>query len=166
MKYTVCSLCLVIAGFLLTVCYAGPEASAPVDAKKIQGVWSIESMDTGTAANRKTIIPKGFMIFIEEKHYSAIRDLAEKSSSSNSKMADAGSYEFDGKELVVHHMVAMFPSLGSMTFKVSMEGDDILILEPQYDKMVMPGMGNIGPSPSGKMGYGDMAVKYRFKRLE
>jgi hypothetical protein len=52
-----------------------------------------------------------------------------------------------------------------MTFKCSMEGDNILILEPQYDKMVMPGM-DIGPSPDGKMGYGDMAVKYRFKRLE
>jgi hypothetical protein len=105
------------------------------------------------------------MIFIGKKHYSAIRDLAEKSSSSNSKASDAGTYEFDGKEMVVHHMVSGFPSLGSMTFKCSMEGDDILLLEPQYDKMQMPGM-NVGPSPSGKMGYGDMAVKYRFKRLE
>ena len=74
-------------------------------------------------------------------------------------------YEFDGKELVVHHMASGFGVLGSMTFKLSMEGDDILILEPQYHKMVLPGM-NVKPSPDGKMGYGDMAVKYRFKRLE
>jgi hypothetical protein len=60
----------------------------------------------------------------------------------------------------------MFPVLGSMTFKCHMEGNDILILEPQYDKMVMPGMEKIKPSADGKMGYGDMAVKYVFKRLE
>jgi hypothetical protein len=81
-------------------------------------------------------------------------------------MADAGTYEFNGAELVVHHKLAAFPVLGSMTFKCSMEGDNILILEPQYDKMVMPGMENIKPSPKGKMGYGDMAVRYVFKRLE
>jgi len=31
--------------------------------------------------------------------------------------------------------------------------------------MIMPGM-KIAPSADGKMGYGDMAVRYRFKRLE
>jgi hypothetical protein len=161
------SLCIVIAVLFLTAGYAGSEAPAAVDAKKIRGAWSIETMDTGTAESRKTgIVPKAFMIFIMEKHYSAIRDLAEKSSSSNSKAADAGTYTFDGKEMVVHHLASGFPSLGEMTFKVSMEGDDILILEPQYDKMKMGGGVSMGPSPSGKMGYGDMAVKYRFKRLE
>ena len=75
-------------------------------------------------------------------------------------------FEFDGRELVVHHMVSTFPVLGSMTFKCSMEGDNILILEPQYDKMKMPGMEGMKPSADGKMGYGDMAVKYRFKRME
>jgi len=170
MKYISLSLCLVIALSLLAVCYAEPEESALVDAKKIRGVWKIESMDTGTAENRKTVIPKAFMIFILEKHYSAIRDLAQKpaagqESSARSFAADAGTYEFDGKELVVHHMASAFGVLGSMTFKCSMEGDDILILEPQYHKMVLPGM-NVKPSPDGKMGYGDMAVKYRFKRLE
>jgi hypothetical protein len=166
MKYIIFSLCLVIAVSLSTICYAETKASTPADGKKIRGVWSIETMDTGTAANRKTIVPKAFMIFITEKHYSAIRDLAEKSSSSNSKAADAGTYEFDGKEMVVHHMASAFPTLGSMTFKCSMEGDNILILEPQYDKMKMPGMEGMKPSADGKMGYGDMAVKYRFKRLE
>ncbi len=159
MKYV--SFYLVVTLLSLALCYA-----APVDAKKIRGVWSIETMDTGTIENRKTIVPKAFMIFITEKHYSAIRDLAEKSSSSNSKAADAGTYEFDGKELVVHHMASAFPVLGSMTFKCTMEGDNILILEPQYDKMKMPGMEGIKPSADGKMGYGDMAVKYRFRRLE
>jgi hypothetical protein len=170
MKHTVSVLCLVAFLSLLTPCYAAPDAAKKVAASKIHGAWSIVSMDTGTAENRRTIVPRAFMIFIMEKHYSAIRDLAEKpaagvESSSNSKMADAGTYEFDGKELVVHHQAAMFPALGSMTFKCSMEGNDILILEPQYDKMVMPGM-NMKPSPDGKMGYGDMAVKYKFKRLE
>ncbi len=166
MKYLSFSLCLIVAVLLLTLCYAQPQSSAPVDAKKIRGVWSIETMDTGTVQNRKTIVPKAFMIFITEKHYSAIRDLAEKSSTTNSKAADAGTYEFDGKELVVHHMASGFPVLGSMTFKCSMEGDNVLILEPQYDKMKMPGMEGIKPSADGKMSYGDMAVKYRFKRLE
>ena len=170
MKYALLTLYLVIALFFLPVCNAEPEAAAKDVDSKIKGVWTIESMDVGTAENRRTIVPRAFMIFILEKHYSAIRDLAQKpapgeESSARSFMADAGTYEFDGKELVVHHQVAMFPSLGSMTFKCSMEGDNILILEPQYDKMVMPGM-NIKPSPDGKMGYGDMAVKYRFKRLE
>jgi hypothetical protein len=170
MKYISLTLCLVIALSLLPACNGEPEAAAKDSGSKIQGVWTIESMDVGAAENRRTIVPRAFMIFIMGKHYSAIRDLAEKpapgeESSARSFMADAGTYEFDGKELVVHHQVAGFPSLGSMTFKCSMEGDDILILEPQYDKMVMPGM-NIKPSPDGKMGYGDMAVKYRFKRLE
>ena len=166
MKYVSFSICLVIAVLLLAICYAEPKSSDPVDGKKIRGVWSIETMDTGNVENRKTIVPKAFMIFITEKYYSAIRDLAEKSSATNSKAADAGTYEFDGKELVVHHMASAFPVLGSMTFKCSMEGDNILILEPQYDKMKMPGMERIKPSADGKMGYGDMAVKYRFKRME
>ena len=170
MKYTFLILCLVVTLFLLPVCNAEPEEAAKVVGSKIRGAWTIESMDVGTAENRRTVVPRAFMIFIMEKHYSAIRDLAQKpapgeESSARSFMADAGTYEFDGKELVVHHKVAMFPSLGSMTFKCSMQGDNILILEPQYDKMVMPGM-DIKPSPDGKMGYGDMAVKYRFKRLE
>lgn len=166
MKYTLFSLSLVSVMALLMIGFAEPKAAAPIEAKKIRGVWSIESMDTGTLQNRKTIIPKAFMLFITEKHYSALRDLAEKSSSSNSKAADAGSYDFDGKEMVAHHMASTFPVLGSMTFKCSMEEDNILILEPQYDKMKMPGMEGIKPSADGKMGYGDMAVKYRFKRLE
>lgn len=170
MKHTISVLCLVVFLSLLVACSAGTEAAEKIDGAKIQGVWAIESMDTGTAENRKTIVPKAFMIFIMEKHYSAIRDLAPKpapgeESSASSFMADAGTYEFDGKELVVHHKVAAFPALGSMTFKCSMEGDNILYLAPQYDKMVMPGM-NLQPSPDGKMGYGDMAVKYKFKRLE
>ncbi len=170
MKQTIYVLCFFVALTILVAGYAVPEASAQVDGSKIKGAWSIESMEVGTIENRRTVIPRGFMIFIMDKHYSAIRDLAEKpapgkESSERSFMADAGWYEFDGKELVVHHMLAAFPALGSMTFKCSMEGDDILFLEPQYHKMVMPGM-NIKPSPDGKMGYGDMAVKYRFKRLE
>jgi hypothetical protein len=166
MKHILLSFGLAIALLHSSVGYAQSNVSSPVDGKKIRGVWSIETMDTGTIQNRKTIVPKAFMIFITEKHYSAIRDLAEKSSSANSKAADAGTYEFDGKEMVVHHMASAFPVLGSMTFKCSMEGDNILILEPQYDKMKMPGMEGIKPTADGKMGYGDMAVKYRFKRLE
>jgi hypothetical protein len=170
MKCISFALCLVIALSLLPACNAGSETATEDIGTKIQGVWTIESMDVGTAENRRTIIPRAFMIFIFKTHYSAIRDLAEKpapgeESSARSFMADAGTYEFDGKEMVVHHMVAGFPTLGSMTFKCSMEGDNILILEPQYDKMVMPGM-KIAPSPEGKMSYGDMAVRYKFKRLE
>ncbi len=166
MKYSVLSFCFGIALLHSSIGSAQSNVSPTVDGKKIRGVWSIETMDTGTVQNRKTIVPKAFMFFIMEKHYSAIRDLAEKSSSANSKAADAGTYEFDGRELVVQHMASSFPVLGSMTFKCSMEGDNVLILEPQYDKMKMPGMEGIKPSADGKMGYGDMAVKYRFKRLE
>lgn len=140
---------------------------------KIQGAWSLEHMNVGTGENKHVRKDAQFMIYILKKHYSAIRDFTPKSSSgqeaaamSNRQfMADAGTYEFDGYEMVVHHKLAAFPVLGSMTFKCSMEGDNTLILEPQYDKMKMPGI-DIKPSADGKMGYGDMAVRYVFKRLE
>ncbi len=142
------------------------------DAKKIQGVWSLKNMDVGIGENRRTRDDAQFMIYIMKKHYSAIRDFTPKQApgeappANRSFMADAGTYEFDGKEMVVHHKIAAFPFLGSMTFKCYMEDKDTLILEPQYDKMVVPGMENIKPSEDGKMGYGDMAVKYVFERLE
>jgi hypothetical protein len=151
-----------------------PEAGEQDLGKKIQGAWSLEYMDVGTGENERTRDDAQFMIYIMETHYSAIRDFTPKPAqgeeasppANRSFMADAGTYEFDGTYLVVHHKLAMFPVLGSMTFECSMEGDNTLILKPQYDKMVMPGMENIKPSPDGKMGYGDMAVRYVFKRLE
>ncbi|MBN2418917.1 MAG: hypothetical protein JXL81_06000 [Deltaproteobacteria bacterium] len=143
------------------------------DAKKIQGVWSLKNMDVGVGENKRNRDDAQFMIYIMKKHYSAIRDFTPKPApgeqanpSNRSFMADAGTYEFTGTELIVHHKIAAFPFLGTMTFKCSMEDDDTLILEPQYDKMVMPGMESIKPSADGKMGYGDMAVKYVFERLE
>ena len=51
-----------------------------------------------------------------------------------------------------------------MTFGWSLEDDDTLILTPQYDKMVLPGI-DLKPK-DGKMGYGDVATRYVFKRLE
>lgn len=140
---------------------------------KIQGVWNIESMDVGIGPNSRTKVPKAFMFFLTKNHYTAIRDFAEPPGSENDGepsppdkffMADAGTYEFDGTDLVVHHMVAKFPVLGSMTFGCSMEDDDTLILTPQYDKMVLPGL-DLKPK-DGKMGYGDVATRYVFKRLE
>ena len=167
-------LCLLIALSVSLTVYAGDSKKInKVDAKKIRGVWTLKSMDVGIGKNRRTREDAQFMMYIMKKHYSAIRDFTPKPASgeagppaNRSFMADAGTYEFDGKELVVHHEIAMFPVLGSMTFKCHMEGNDTLILEPQYDKMVMPGMEKIKPSADGKMGYGDMAVKYVFKRLE
>ena len=177
MKRFILPLCIVLAPFIFTACNANksemskvsgaPEAVKQDIGKKIQGAWTLEKMDVGTGENRRTRNDAEFMIYIMKNHYSAIRDLTESSSTAQrSFMADAGTYEFDGKEMVVHHKLAMFPVLGSMTFKCSMEGDNTLILEPQYDKMVMPGMKSIRPSSDGKMGYGDMAVRYVFKRLE
>ncbi len=172
MRHTLTAVCITAVLLLLTGCNV-ESGTAPQKAPSIQGVWTIESMDVGTGENKRTTVPKAFMMFVYEKHYSAIRDFAPRPepgqesapASSSAFMADAGTYEFDGTDLVVHHMVAAFPSLGSMTFGCRMEGPDIMILTPQYDKMVMPGM-NMAPSPSGKMGYGDAAVLYRFKRLE
>ena len=151
-----------------------PEAAKQDSGKKIQGVWTLEYMDVGVGENQRTREDAEFMMYIMEKHYSAIRDFTPKPTpgeegspaAARSFMADAGTYEFDGTDLVVHHKMAMFPALGSMTFGCSMEGDDTFILKPQYDKMVMLGMENIKPSSDGKMGYGDMAVRYVFKRLE
>ncbi|MBN1975212.1 MAG: hypothetical protein JW787_16330 [Sedimentisphaerales bacterium] len=168
------ALCIVFTLFILTSCSETTKVSgvslAPETVKqdlseKIQGAWTLEKMDVGSEANRRTRDDAQFMIFILKNHYSAIRDLTE-GSAQRSFAADAGKYEFDGKEVVVHHMLSAFGALGSMTFKCSMEGDDTLILEPQYDKMEMPGMGSMRPSSSGQMGYGDMAVRYVFKRLE
>lgn len=163
-----------LTAFLFTSSYAADDNTAERDInKKIQGVWTIVSMDVGTGKDKRTVVPKAFMMFITEKHYSAIRDLAVKPGHGRqtaygygrSFMADAGTYEFNGNDLVVHHMAAMFPVLGSMTFGCEMEGDDTLILTPQYDKMEMPGM-NYKFSSNGNSGFGDMAVRYVFKRLE
>lgn len=113
------------------------------------------------------------MFFLTKNYYTAIRDFSQPPGSDNKDnpsspdsmfMADAGTYEFDGTDLTVHHMVAKFPVLGSMTFGCSMEDDDTLILTPQYDKMVLPGL-DLKPK-NGKMGYGDVATRYVFKRLE
>jgi len=173
MKYTFAVLCLGTILFLSMSCAVNSDTENQEDKPSIKGVWTIESMDVGTGENRRTTVPKAFMIFIMDKYYSAIRDFAPKPAPGEENtpatqsvfMADAGTYEYDGTDLVVHHMVAAFPTLGSMTFGCSLEDESTLILTPQYDKMVMPGM-DIGPSPDGKMGYGDMAVLYRFKRLE
>ncbi len=172
MKRLFMSLCVLVA-FTFSYAYAQGTKAADKDLRqKIQGVWTLQSMDVGIGENKRTREDAQFMIYIAKKHYSAIRDftpkqaMGEAPAANRSFMADAGTYEFDGKEMVVHHMLAAFPVLGSMTFKCHMEGDDILILEPQYDKMVMPGMAKFKPSQDGKMGYGDMAVRYVFKRLE
>lgn len=177
MKCSLLILCLIMASFYLTVYMAEPGIANQDAGKKIQGVWDIESMDVGIGENIRNRVPQAFMLFIMDRHYSAIRDFseeprpdwgAESAPSINGFMADAGTYEYDGSTFVVHHKVAMIPNLmhgGSMTFGCEMEGDDTLILTPQYDKMVVPGM-NIAPSADGKMGYGDMAVRYIFKRLE
>jgi len=141
---------------------------------KLQGVWTIDYMDVGIGPNSRTKVPKAFLFFLTKGYYTAIRDFSAPAGSENAGdpappehlfMADAGTYEFDGTDLVVHHMVAKFPVLGSMTFGVSMEGDDTLILRPQYDKMILPGL-DLKPTRDGKMGYGDVATRYVFKRLE
>ena len=140
--------------------------------KKIQGAWSLQSMDVGTGEKRRTRDDAEFMMYIMEKNYSAIRDFTP--GNTDGKMlaladrdfaADAGTYELDGKDFIVSHKISMFPVLGSMTFTCTMEDDSTLILEPQYDKMVLPGL-DIHPTEDGQMGYGDMAVKYVFKRME
>ena len=140
----------------------------------IQGVWTIESMDVGLGPNKRTRVPRAFMFFITQNHYAAIRDLSEPSPSEGDGaaiqaerafMADAGTWEFNGSDLVVHHQVAGFPVLGSMTFGCSMDDADTLVLTPQYDKMVMPGL-DLKPTEDGKMGYGDLATRYVFRRLE
>lgn len=170
MKKLLMFLCLIITLSFSTAAIAGPEKVKNDIREKIQGVWTLEYMNVGV--DKRTRTDAQFMMYIMKKHYSAIRDFTPKPAPgepappNRSFMADAGTYEFNGTELVVHHKLAAFPVLGSMTFRCSMEGDNTLILEPQYDKMVMPGMENIKPSPKGKMGYGDMAVRYVFKRLE
>ena len=168
------SLLCVLAPLGVTVSYAAEGGTMSADiSDKIQGVWNIEHMDVGMGANARTKVPKAFMFMLTQRHYTAIRDFAEPDASANDSdaapsdrlfMADAGTYEFDGTDLVVHHMVAKFPVLGSMTFGVSMENDDTLILTPQYDKMVLPGL-DLKPK-DGRMGYGDVATRYVFKRLE
>ncbi|NLD37554.1 MAG: lipocalin-like domain-containing protein [Desulfatiglans sp.] len=172
MKRPIFILILLIVFSFLTVQAAETKKVIKADANKIQGVWSLKNMDVGVGENKRNRDDAKFMVYIAKKHYSAIRDFTPKAapgetapSANRSFMADAGTYEFTGDEIIVHHKIAAFPSLGTMTFKCYMEGDN-LILEPQYDKMVMPGMQAIKPSADGKMGYGDMAVKYVFERLE
>jgi hypothetical protein len=177
-----CLVGLITILLLFAACGTEPEAAMEGPGSAIRGVWTIEEMETGIGDNKQTTVPQAFMLFITEKYYSAIRDFSPEprtisggpSSEGGSPgfignfMADAGTYEYDGTDLVVHHLVGMIPSMmnrgSSMTFGCKMEGDS-LILTPQYDKMVLPGM-NLAPSPEGKMSYGDMAVLYKFRRLE
>lgn len=168
------SLCPLIA-LAFSNAYAAEPKSANKDlGVKIQGVWTLESMDVGIGEKQRTRKDAKFLMYIMKMHYSAIRDFTPEPvpgeeispTSHRSFMADAGTYEINDNELIVHHKLAMFPSLGSMTFKYQIEGNDTLILKPQYEKMVMPGMENFKPSPDGKMGYGDMALRYVFSRLE
>jgi hypothetical protein len=173
MKRSIFILFLLIVFSFLTAQAGEAKKVIKADATKIQGVWSLKNMDVGIGKNRRNRDDAQFMIFLTKQHYSAIRDFTPKPApgekpnpANRSFMADAGTYEFTGDEIIVHHKIAAFPSLGTMTFKCYMEDDNTLILEPQYDKMVMPGMEKIKPSTDGKMGYGDMAVKYVFQRLE
>ena len=173
MKRSLILFLLIVFSFS-TVNAADSKKTTKATAKKIQGVWCMKNMDVGTGENKDNRTDAQFMIYITKKHYSSIRDFTPKPAEgeqvpmeNRAFMADAGTYEFDGEELVVHHMLARFPVLGSMTFKCYMEGDDILILEPQYHKMKLPGMNFKPPADAnGNMGYGKMAVKYVFERLE
>ncbi len=143
----------------------GPGETTQNTKPTIKGIWTIEEMDVGVGANRRTTVPQAFMLFIGDKYYSAIRDFSpeprksgtgQSSSGQDSRaslgsfMADAGTYEYNGSTFVVHHKVGMMPAMmdhgSSMTFGCQMEGNNTLILTPQYDKMVMPGM-KVGPSP-------------------
>jgi hypothetical protein len=178
------SICMIAALSLLVVSNMKLKAATEVTEPTIKGIWTIESMDVGIGENKRATVPQAFMLFIGDKYYSAIRDFSPEPrkvsagqgpSGQDSRaflgsfMADAGTYEYNGSTLVVHHKVGMIPSMmdhgSSMTFGCQMEGNNTLILTPQYDKMVIPGM-KIAPSPDGKMSYGDMAVRYKFKRLE
>jgi hypothetical protein len=184
MVRTSLSICLIATLLLSVACSSEPGATTEKAAPTIKGIWTIEEMDVGIGENRRTTVPQAFMLFIGSKYYSAIRDFSPEPrkpwggpsssvqdyrASLGSFMADAGTYEYAGSTFVVHHEVGMIPNMmnhgSSMTFGCQMEGNNTLILTPQYDKMVMPGM-KMAPSPDGKMGYGDMAVRYKFKRLE
>jgi len=175
MKRSFPVLCLVLILPLFTAFGEEQKASSEKSKPSIKGVWTIVEMDIGSGDNKETTVPKAFMLYIMDKHYSSIRDLSQKSGStssggaygtSRSFMADAGTYEYDGSTLVVHHLVSMMGGGGaSMTFGCKMEGNDILVLSPQYDKLVMPGM-STAPSAKGKMSSSGMAVRYKFKRLE
>lgn len=175
MKRSFLVLCLVLILPLFTAFGEEQKASGEKAGPSIKGVWTIVEMDIGSGDNKETTVPKAFMLYIMDKHYSSIRDLSQKAGStssggaygtSRSFMADAGTYEYDGSTLVVHHLVSMMGGGGaSMTFGCKMEGNDILILSPQYDKLVMPGM-DTAPSAKGKMSGSGMAVRYKFKRLE
>ena len=167
--------CLMLMIPLFTAFGEEKKVSGENVTPSIKGVWTIVEMDIGSGDNKETTVPKAFMLYIMDKYYSSIRDLSQKAGStssggaygtSRSFMADAGTYEYDGSTLVVHHLVSMMDGGGaSMTFGCEMEGNDILILSPQYDKLVMPGMSSI-PSAKGKVSGSGMAVRYKFKRLE
>lgn len=175
MKRSFLILCLVLTWQLLAALGEEEEAGGIKDKPSIKGVWAIVEMDIGSGDQKETTVPKAFMLYIMDKYYSSIRDLSQQSGSassggaygtSRSFMADAGTYEYDGSTLVVHHLVSMMGGGGaSMTFGCKMEGNDILVLTPQYDKLVMPGM-DTAPSAKGTMSGSGMAVRYKFKRLE
>ena len=115
MKQFLLLLCLLMALSFSFACTTEtpetPEAAKQDSGEQIQGVWTLESMDVGIGENQRTREDAEFMMYIMEKHYSAIRDFTPKPESGEegspapdrSFMADAGTYEFDGTDLVVHH---------------------------------------------------------------
>lgn len=141
---------------------------------EIQGVWSLETVDVGVGERARTRDDCAFILFVTEDNYSIVRDFSETDPYKNMMFisdpkrdfaADAGKYEYDGKEFVVKHTISSFPVLGEMTFKCTMEDDSTLILEPQYDKMVLPGL-DWAPTEDGRMGDMDLVMRYVLKRIE
>ena len=126
MMRTLLSICLIASLSLIVANSAAPVAMTENSAPTIKGIWTIEEMDVGIGENRRTTVPQAFMLFIGDKYYSAIRDFSPEprkvptgqgSSGQDSRaylgsfMADAGTYEYNGSTLVVHHKVGMMPSM-------------------------------------------------------
>jgi hypothetical protein len=77
MKQLLLVLCIMMALSFSTTCSTEtletPEAAKQDTGKMIQGVWTLEYMDVGVGENKRTRDDAQFMMYIMEKHYSAIR---------------------------------------------------------------------------------------------
>lgn len=84
MKRSLPVLCLLLALPLCAVSVKAQSTSAGKTAPSIKGVWSIVEMDIGAGDKKETTMPKAFMMYIMDKHYSSIRDLSQREGSTSS----------------------------------------------------------------------------------
>jgi hypothetical protein len=177
MKRTSLYLCLTTSLLLLMACAKTPEPAKTTEeaAPTIQGVWETEEIETigGQDAGINSSPQPGLYIFTKQ-HYSIMfvggtepRPLFKTATPSekeitgayNALIANAGTYELEGSNIVMHPSVAKDPNLmsgGSISFMYQLADNSLsLVLRP--GQVIVPGI-------EFKLEADE--IRYKLKRLE